>query len=123
MIRHRAYELPLDALAGKIIFHANKGADLSTLISNQSLLIGSRLGRVTNVNGPNRIFYETAEGQEKYVSIGGIGFVCDTEDEAISLEKICDETRNKIRAFSAAANKEMEDRIRSIMGSSSRRAQ
>jgi hypothetical protein len=41
--------------------------------------IGEYLGKVTEVNGTNRIYYLNGESIKKYVSIVGIGFVCEND--------------------------------------------
>jgi hypothetical protein len=79
-----------------------KGADISSMLAPESnIKIGGRLGKVTRIIGPNRIFYETADGQESYVSVRGIGYVCDTEEEASALEALRDEASQKIHSFAA----------------------
>jgi len=107
-------------LEGRIIFHLVKGADISSiLVARSSVSIGKRLGKVTRVAGPFRIFYMTADGSEKYVSAGGIGYVCDTEEEAKALEALRDETAEKIRSFVATVHAELESRLESLISDKS----
>lgn len=85
-------------LIGKIVFHATRGADMTSALPGlRRSVIGGRAGLVTRVNGPNRIYYESPAG-DKYLSLAGIGFVCDTDEEARSLEALRDATTNEARS-------------------------
>lgn len=120
MIHCRIPDLYVSSIEGRIIFHAIKGADVSSVLLPQSTVkIGARLGIVTRVTGSNRIFYTATDGSEKFVSIAGIGYICDTEEEACALEAIRDEIAAQIRSSVAAANDEMQKRINVLVEASS----
>lgn len=89
MIYYRTRNQDIDSLMGKIIFHSSVGSNILTSLPNQiENRIGKRLGKVVRNAGDNRIFYQTSNNDEKYVSIAGIGFICDTESDALVLEGI-----------------------------------
>lgn len=107
------------SLEKRIIFHSATGADASSILMPQGTVkIGARLGKVTRITGPFRIFYTTSDGSEKFVSARGIGYVCDTEEEACALESLRDEITARIRSFAAAAHTELQSRIEALMAAS-----
>lgn len=118
MIDCHVSDSQVEALEGRILFHGVKGAGAdvsSVLMPASSVKIGGRLGKVSHVNGPFRIFYVAADGSEKFVSTRGIGYVCDTEEEARALESLRDEITQRIRAAVAAAHVELEERIKALV--------
>ena len=124
MIDCRVSDQQAESLEGRIIFHSAKGADVSSVLMPQSSVkIGTRLGKVTRITGPFRIFYVASDGSEKFVSAGGIGYVCDTEEEARALEALRDEIAERIRSSVAAAHAELQSRIESLVVASSQRSQ
>ena len=113
MISYRIPTNQLESLEGKIIFHAEKGSDVFTAILPQlhPRRIGGKLGTVTRITGPNRIFYTVADGTEKYVSHSGIGYVCETDNEAQQLEQLRDEAAKKVREFATSIYAELQSRL------------
>jgi len=119
MIDCRVSDQQAESLDGRIIFHSAKGADASSVLMPQSTVkIGARLGKVTRITGPFRIFYVAADGSEKFVSAGGIGYICDTEEEAQALEAIRDEITERIRSSVAAAHVELQSLIEALVANS-----
>lgn len=115
MICERVLTSEIDSLAGKIIFHATKGSDItSTLMPTNMTKIGTRLGKVSRITGPNRIFYTSPDGSEGYVSSTGIGYFCDTEEEAQKLEYIRNSASEKIRSHAFSTFAEMSNQIKAI---------
>lgn len=109
----------VESLEGRIIFHSATGADASSILMPQGTVkIGVRLGKVTRITGPFRIFYATFDGSEKFVSASGIGYVCDTEEEARALECLRDEITAQIRSFAATAHTELQSRIEALIAAS-----
>ena len=116
MIDCRIADQQAESLEGRIIFHSVKGADAFLVLMPQSTVkIGARLGTVSRITGPFRIFYLAPDGTEKYVSVSGIGYVCDTEEEATALEGLRDETAERIRSAVAAAHSELQSRIEDLV--------
>lgn len=121
MIDYRVSDQQAESLEGRIIFHSGKGADVSSVLMPQSTVkIGVRLGKVTRITGPFRIFYVAPDDSEKYVSAGGIGYVCDTEEEARALESLRDETTERIRSSVAAAHADLQSRVEALVAASKR---
>lgn len=119
MIDCRISGQQVESLEGRIIFHSATGADASSILMPQGTVkIGARLGKVTRITGLFRIFYATLDGSEKFVSASGIGYVCDTEEEARALECLRDEITAKIRSFAAMAHTELQNRIEALIAAS-----
>lgn len=109
MISYRITTEEIQSLEGLIIFHAEKGSHVSAILMPfGTIKVGVRLGKVVRVSGPNRIFYKKPDGEEGYVSVAGIGFICQFESEAKSLEKIRDEANDKICEYTTVVNAEMK---------------
>lgn len=106
-------------LVGRIIFHLSRGVPvaLTTVGSAPSGTrpVGEMLGRVSRVTGPNRIFYEDLSGTEKYVSMGGIGFVCDSEAEALQLEELRRRTAADVAQAVAQVRQRLEEDIAALV--------
>jgi hypothetical protein len=111
MIQHQPPSDNLDGLVGRIIFHLSRGVPAALAVTGSPRigvrLVGEVLGKVVRLNGPNRVFYIDRSGAEKYVSIAGIGFVCDTDAEAQALEEL----RQRTAADIAQAVTQIQQRV------------
>jgi hypothetical protein len=76
--------------------------------------IGSRLGRVIRNAGAYRIFYQATYNAEKYISLGGIGYICDTEEDALALEKIKENQTKSVVEFVKSAQLRMLSEIQLV---------
>lgn len=117
MINYRLSEQNLHTANGRIIFHTDKGSDAFTSFLPQVRIqrIGARLGRVTRITGSFRVFYEAEDGTEKYLSSGGIGYLCDTEEEAQMLEKLRDNAAKQVREFSVSVYTELQSKLDDLL--------
>jgi len=119
MIQHQPPADNLDGLVGRIIFHLSRGVPVALAVTGPPRfgvrLVGEVLGKVVRFNGPNRIFYIDRSGAEKYVSIAGIGFVCDTEAEAQALEDLRQRTAVDIAQAVTQIQQRVEDDVVALM--------
>ena len=120
MIQYIDKEFDVDGLVGKIIFHSTKGG--SAIFRGPSVTnptnIGCRLGEVSEVNGPNRIYYNDEKGAKKYISDGAIGCFCDTDEEASDLETLVDKYNEKARTLIDSLAAELNYEIGKMRGES-----
>lgn len=109
----------LNALIGKIVFHVVKDSDpfLTTLrpANATQLTIAKRLGKVRKVVGANRICYADQCGTEHWVSRPGVGFICDTEEEACSLELLRDMTAKRVREQLTSIYDDLKAELQALM--------
>ena len=114
MIQFKPQSEDLENLVGRIIFNLVGGhfalAPLGSA-SSGARCVGKMLGKVSRVSGPYRIFYEDLPGSEKYVSVGSIGFVCDTEAEALQLEELSRKTATDVEQALAQVRQRFEEQI------------
>jgi hypothetical protein len=115
MIQIRPPSEDLEKLVGRIIFHLSRGVHFALTpvgsASSGARPVGEMLGKVSRVSGPNRIFYEDLSGSERYVSVGGIGFVCDTEAEAQQLEELRQKTATDVEQALAQVRQRLEEQV------------
>lgn len=109
----------LNMLVGKIVFHVVKDSDpfLTTLrpANATQLTIGKRLGKVKNVLEANRVCYVDASGAEHFLTRQGVGFICDTEEEACSLELLRNITAKRVREQLATIYDDLKAELESLM--------
>jgi hypothetical protein len=110
----------LKALVGKVVFHIVKDSDpfLTALrpANATQLTIGKRLGKVRNNPETNRICYVDAlSGAEHWVTRQGIGFICDTEEEACSLDLLRDMTDKRVREQLTGIYDDLKAELQALM--------
>lgn len=76
--------------------------------------IGEYLGKVTEVNGTNRIYYLNGESIKKYVSIVGIGFVCENDFELEHIQTIKDKAFTKFKKSMSEINQDILEAINDL---------
>jgi hypothetical protein len=112
MIYRTWQDKPELELLGKHIFHKTKGViPLIGTYSYGETNIGEYLGKVTEVNGTNRIYYLNGESIKKYVSIVGIGFVCENDFELEHIQTIKDKALTKFKKSMSEISQDMLEAI------------
>jgi hypothetical protein len=109
---------PESDLVGMFIFHAVKGG--IPLISGPpygfgNINIGSHLGEVVEVSGPNRIYYLDKSRVKKYVSRAGIGCVCSTVEEVEKIDDIRNEAFEDFKTSLARISNSVESSIQGLL--------
>ena len=99
-------------LLGKYIFHKTKGGiPLIGTSPYGDTNIGEYLGKVTEVSGVNRIFYINSESITKYVSLVGIGFVCESSSEVQLIQEIKDKAFTKFKLSLTEISQDIKESI------------
>jgi hypothetical protein len=99
-------------LLGKHIFHKTKGGiPLIGTYPYGETNIGEYLGKVIEVNGANRIYYLNLESIKKYVSIVGVGFVCENDYELEHIQSIKEKAFLKFKKSMSEISQEMLEAI------------
>ncbi|MBA6337384.1 hypothetical protein H4J57_09240 [Colwellia sp. BRX8-7] len=112
MIYRTWQDKPELELLGKHIFHKTKGGiPLIGTYPYGDTNIGEYLGKVTEVNGTNRIYYLNGESIKKYVSIVGIGFVCENDFELEHIQTIKDKALTKFKKSMSEISQDMLEAI------------
>ncbi len=102
-------------LLGKYIFHKTKGCiPLIGISPYGDTNVGEYLGKVTEVSGSNRIYYLNSESIKKYVSIVGIGFVCEDNLELEHIQTIKDKAFTKFKKSLSEISQDIKDSISDI---------
>ncbi|WP_019590529.1 hypothetical protein [Thioalkalivibrio sp. ALE20] len=117
MIHYRFQSSDLEQLIGRIIFHASRGVPAALAVAGTPMsgartrIVGERLGEVVRVKGSNRIFYIDRSGMERYVSVAGIGFLCDSEEEANALEVLRVRTATQVAQAMGQIRERLEEEL------------
>ena len=99
-------------LLGKFIFHKTKGSiPLIGTFQYGDTNIGEYLGKVTEISGSNRIFYKNSESIIKYVSLVGVGFVCDEKLEVEHIQAIKDKALTKFQMSLVEISQDIKESI------------
>lgn len=123
MIHRNCWHMGKDELIGKFIFHLSDGG--IPLIGNppfNAVKIGRLLGKVVEITSPNRIFYTTFAGDRHYVSLRGIGFACDTQQEAEELESLRNRGLEMFQAAMTELSQWIESELDNIGGNSEKKS-
>jgi hypothetical protein len=106
---------PESELIGKYIFHKTKGGiPLVGSLEYGDTNIGDYLGKVTEITGPNRVFYTNSEASTKYVSLVGIGFVCDSDLEVQQIQSIKEQAFTKFKMYLTEISQDIKESLKQL---------
>lgn len=102
-------------LIGKHIFHTTKGSvPMVGMPPYGGKNIGDYLGQVCEVTSPSRIFYLSKNNERKYVSLAGVGIVCDSIEDADELCNLRNTSMQKYRNLMTEIGSEIESTINKL---------
>lgn len=78
--------------------------------------IGEYLGVITQINGPNRIFYQhPTNREERYISYRTIGLICDSDEDVEKLLGIKKAINEKTKQFQKEISAFQKDQLGKIV--------